>query len=271
MGVSEATTARYGSGLALPAELWNETVDVLLGHCSVRAYSNEPVPEGALEVMIAAAQSASTGSNLQSWSVIAVTDPERKARLAELGGKQNFIARAPLFLVWLTDLGRVARAAEAREMPHQALDYLETFLMGSVDAAIAAQNAAIAAESLGLGMVYVGAMRNKPEEVAAELGLPPRTFAVFGMAVGYPDPERPAAVKPRLPLDAVLHREQYQADQDSQISAYSATMAAFYTEQQMKVEGDWVEHSARRVAGPESLAGRHRLREALQKLGFELI
>ena len=67
----------------------------------------------------------------------------------------------------------------------------------------------MAAESLGLGTVYVGALRHHPEKVAAELNLPPNAFAAFGLAVGHPDPAVPGAVKPRLPQSLVLHREQY--------------------------------------------------------------
>jgi nitroreductase len=97
--------------------------------------------------------------------------------------------------------------------------------VGVVDAALAAQSTLIAAESLGLGAVYIGAMRNLPEQIAAELGLPPHVFAVFGMSVGYPDPARETGVKPRLPQSVVLHREQYPAaPRDEAIDGYNATM-----------------------------------------------
>lgn len=261
---------RYGADV--PATIISHpVVDLLLSHRSVRSYSNEPLPEGVLETMIAAAQSASTSSNLQTWSVVAVNDPERKDRLATLAGNQNQIRRAPLFLVWLADLARLAHAAETRQMPHEGLDYLEMWLVGVIDAALAAQNAAIAAEALGLGIVYIGAIRNHPLEVASELQLPPMVMPVFGMCVGWPNPARPAAIKPRLPQAAVLHREVYQPAQiPPAVERYNATMNAFYTAQQMNVEGDWVDHSSRRVAGPQSLSGRHVLREVLHRLGFQL-
>ncbi|MGB9737702.1 MAG: NADPH-dependent oxidoreductase [Chloroflexus sp.] len=261
---------RYGADI--PATIISHpVVDLLLSHRSVRSYSNEPLPEGVLETMIAAAQSASTSSNLQTWSVVAVTDPERKDRLATLAGNQNQIRRAPLFLVWLADLARLAHAAETRQMPHEGLDYLEMWLVGVIDAALAAQNAAIAAEALGLGIVYIGAIRNHPLEVAGELQLPPMVMPVFGMCVGWPNPARPAAIKPRLPQAAVLHREVYQPEQiPPAVERYNATMNAFYTAQQMNVEGDWADHSSRRVAGPQSLSGRHVLREVLHRLGFQL-
>jgi nitroreductase len=266
----EGIRQRYGTQ-QLPEVAWNETIDLLLSHRSVRAYTAEPLPAGTLEALVAAAQSAATSSNLQAWSVVAVEDPARKERLSKLAGNQAHIRECPLFLVWLADLSRLKRIAEQRGLEHTALAYTEMFVLGVIDAALAAQNAVVAAESLGLGTVYIGGMRNQPQAVAAELNLPPQVVAVFGMCVGWPDPERPAAVKPRLPQAAVLHREGYSlSSEDSAVADYNQAMGAFYQEQQMKVDGTWAEHSARRVAGPQSLSGRHALREALQALGFGL-
>ncbi len=264
-----ALTARYGA--AAPDEiLWNETLAAMLDHRSVRAFTAEPLPDAVLPTLIAAAQSAATSSNLQTWSVVAVRDPQRKAELANLAGDQAQIRECPLFLVWLADLARLADVAAARELPHDALDYTEMLLVAAIDATLAAQNAAVAAASLGLGTVYIGAMRNRPLDVARVLGLPPRTFAVFGLCVGWPDPARPTAVKPRLPHSAVLHDEQYQTDQTTVVAAYNAEMAEFYASQQMQVRGDWAEHSAKRVAGPQALSGRDVLRAMLNERGFAL-
>jgi hypothetical protein len=94
---------------------------------------------------------------------------------------------------------------------------------------------------------------------------------VFGLCVGWPDPERPAAPKPRLPQRAVLHDEAYTAEgEEASVEGYNRAMAAFYQEQGMPVDTDWAQHSARRVAGPQTLSGRHALRAALKQLGFEL-
>lgn len=266
----ELLQARYGEPVAHAAEL-NPTLRDLLAHRSIRSYLSDPLPNGTLELLVAAAQSASSSSNLQTWSVVAVSDPAKKARLAELAGGQGHIRQAPLFLVWVADLARPAYTAAERAMPHAALDYTEMFLVAAIDASLAAQNAAAAAESLGLGIVYIGALRNKPEQVADVIGLPARSFALFGMCVGYANPERPAAIKPRLPQAAVLHHDSYDlAGQAEAIERYNAAMARFYSEQAMSISGDWVEHSAKRVSGPESLSGRDRLVEALANLGFEL-
>lgn len=263
---------RYGTALDLTLDApWNSSLTTLLSHRSVRSYLSKPLPAGTLETLVAAAQSASTSSNLQTWSVVAVEDPERKERLAQLAGNQAHIRQAPLFLVWLADLARPTHIAEQRGLAHDGLNYLEMFLMAAIDASLAAQNAVVAAESLDLGTVYIGGIRNQPAAVAAELGLPKQVFAVFGLCVGYPDPAKPAAIKPRLPQSAVLHRETYSLDtQDAAIDHYNEIMAAFYNQQNMKVEGDWAQHSSDRVASAESLRNRAHLQEILHQLGFEL-
>lgn len=262
---------RYGSN-AMPApHSWSPLIDSLLGHCSVRSYLPDPVSDDQLCAIIAAAQSAASSSNLQAWSVVAVRDPAKRAALAELAGGQAHVRDAPLQLVWLADLARLERIASANARPSAALDYLEMFLVGVIDAALAAQNAVAAAESIGLGTVYIGGMRNQPEAVARLLELPPRVVAVFGMCVGTPDPTQPAAIKPRPPQSVVVHHDRYAlAAQDAGIDAYNEAMARFYQEQNMNVHGTWAVHSAKRIAGPETLSGRDRLVEALHNLGFAL-
>ncbi len=139
--------------------------------------------------------------------MVAVREPARKARLAALANHQKHIEQAPLFLVWLADLDRLAAVARAEGSEAEALDYLDLLLVGITDAALAAQNAMAAAESLGLGTVYIGSIRNNIEAVAAELGLPPRVLSVTGLSVGYPDPAVTTDIKPRLAPSVVLHEE----------------------------------------------------------------
>jgi nitroreductase len=260
---------RYRDGRA-PAGPENDTISTILAHRSVRAFLPDPLPPGTLERLVAAGQSASTSSNLQTWSVVAVEDPARKARLAALGSGQKHIIDCPLYLVWCVDLSRLHLAAGERQMVLEGLAFLEPFIVGVVDATLAAQNAAVALESLGLGFVYVGAMRNHPEAVAAELDLPPHVMALFGMSVGYPDPLKPADIKPRLPQAAVLHREQYSAAPHPEAFAvYDTTLQDFQHEQGMKLV-PWTELATNRVKTAESLHGRDRMRQCLEALGFPI-
>jgi len=251
----------------------NPTLDLIHAHGSVRAYKPDPVPDALLETIVAAAQRASTSSNLQAYSVIAVTDAAKRARLAELCGKQAHVAQAPLFLAWCADLARLDRVCALRGYT-QVTEYVENFLIAALDAVIAAQNAALAAESLGLGICYIGSIRNNPREVIELLGLPRLVFPVVGMTVGYP--QQPPPLRPRLPLEAILHRERYNTNQDRALHEYDRVMAAtgIYNQRQVPVPGKpgemedygWLEHSARRV----SQVTRAFLREVLNAQGFAL-
>ncbi len=262
---------RYGANIPEIADGAECVLETLLAHRSVRQYRPEPLPPGTLERLVAAGQSAATSSNLQTWSVVALQEPEHKAQAATLCGDQEFIRQAPLFLVFCADLARLTFVSEQNALPGEGLDYIEMFIMATIDAALAAQNAAIAAESLGLGLCYVGAARNKPRELAALLRLPPRVFALFGMALGWPEEPNMATVKPRLPQPEILHRETYSTEEREQhIADYNGAMQEFYESQGMNVQGNWARHSAKRVATPEALTGRHILHEVLQEFGFGL-
>ncbi|MBP1143210.1 nitroreductase [Pseudomonas sp. PvP027] len=262
--------SRYGAADISPLMPWNETIDQLLDHRSVRAFTDQPLPDGTIETLVAAAQSASTSSNLQVWSVVAVQDSDRKARLSALAGNQAYIRQAPLFFVWLADLSRVTRVAEQQGAELEALPYLESLLLGTIDAALAAQNAVVALESLGLGSVYIGAIRNDIEGVAKELGLPPQVYPVFGLCVGYPSTERPAQVKPRLPQGAVLHHETCSAAADVEaVAEYDERLGAFYQREGMKASG-WSEQVVNRLRSVSNLHGREELVEELKRMGFGL-
>ncbi|GBD46801.1 nitroreductase family protein [Methylopila sp. Yamaguchi] len=263
-----ALHARYRELVAGASAHWNETLGVLLGHRSVRSYRPTPLPDGVVEILVAAAQSAPTSSNAQAWSVVAVDDPEQKARLSRLAGDQKHIREAPLLLVWVADLARAAALADEQGTGLEGGDYLEGFLIAAFDAALAAQNALVAAESLGLGTCYIGALRNHPVEVAREVGLPPRAAVVFGLTVGYEDPETPAAVKPRLPQAAVLHRNRYALDaQHPAIGRHDAHSLDFRAEQRLDPT-PWTVLAVDRLRTVAALKGRHVLRQALEALGF---
>ncbi len=276
-GTGGRLEARYGQafgGLGVQAARqagahWNPVLDTLLDHRSVRNFLSRPLPLGALQVVVAAAQSAPSSSNMQAWSVVAVELPERKAELAQLCGGQKHIAQAPIFLVWVADLARHAAIAQAQGAPTEGLDYLETFLTAAIDVGLAAQNAVGALEALGLGCVYIGAVRNRPEAVAEFLQLPPHAAPILGLCVGWPNPETPTAVKPRLPQSAVLHSETYDRDQLGRVNGYDETLRAFQNGQGLKAAG-WTPSVMAKVANGEVLNGRDRLSAALKRLGFPL-
>lgn len=269
-------TLRYGDQPKPDTLIWNDQVEALLSHRSVRFYAPDPLPEGAIETVVAAAQSASTSSNLHQWSVVAVTDPSVKARLGELArraahGKGNpYIDEAPAFLLWVADLSRnhdITRQAGKVAPVHEHVDAL---LMGVVDASLAAQNAAVAAESLGLGVVYIGAMRNQAQAVADLIGLPDHSFVVFGMCLGRPDPARPSRMRPRPALDVVLHRDRYDPAKAQQLFPDYETAMQQFQDALGLTEGTWCASVEVSASDMDYMDGRENLRTALDARGFKL-
>jgi len=261
---------RYGADALPPAGPWNATIAGLLDHRSVRGYKPDPLPAGTLETMIAAGQSAATSSNMQWWSAVAVTDPAKKKVLAEIAGNQKHIEQCPLFIAWVADMSRNQHISTMEKTSFEAMPWLETFMVACIDTALAAQNAVVAAQSLGLSSVYIGAMRNNPERVHKLLGLPRQAFALFGLCIGYAAEAANGQVKPRLPQAMVLHRERYDAsDADAQRRVYDAEMAKFSARHELQA-ATWTQRVLNRLGPLKSMNGRERMRAALAGLGFEL-
>ena len=262
------------AGQDIGASLKTPTIEQIFRHASVRHYRPDPVSLRMVEAVVAAGQRSSTSSNLQTYSVVAITDADKKAQIAEVSGNQRQVLQAPVLLVWCADLNRLDRVCELRGH-RQVTSYVESFLVAAVDAAIAMQTAALAAESLGLGMCYIGAIRNQPREVISLLRLPKLVFPISGMTLGWPAVDPP--VRPRLPLEAILHWESYDSSQEADaLRAYDQTMiqTGVYQGRQVEAPGGegreedygWLEHSARRASTPV----RTDLRQVLQEQGFGL-
>lgn len=267
---ADALVHRYGADAVPQAGPWSPTLDLMLSHRSVRGYRPDALPAGTLETLVAAAQSAATSSNMQTWSVVAVTDPMAKATLARVASNQKHIEQCPLFLVWLADVSRNRRLAASEGTELAAPDYFEGFLVAAIDAALAAQNAVLAAESLGLSTVYIGALRNDPLTVRDVLGLPDGTMGVFGLCVGYAAPEAVGEIKPRLPQDIVLHHGTYSSVAETEIrSHYDAKMMAFSSRNEM-AETSWIKRVINRMGTVAALNGRDRLAGTVRAMGFPL-
>ncbi|TDG00844.1 oxygen-insensitive NADPH nitroreductase [Paenibacillus piri] len=243
----------------------NSTIRQLQQHRSIRKYKPDPLSGEQVRAIIESAQKASTSSNMQAYSVVGVTGAEAKRQLAHLAADQQFIEECPLFLIWCADLLRLQHAcAPVEEVRIPATT--EIFIIATVDAALAAQNAAVAAESLGLGVVFVGGIRNHPKEVSEVIGLPKFVYPVFGMCVGYPDQE--PTQRPRLPLETVYHRETYSTDSYAQgIEAYNRSLAEFMrTRAGGTRESDWSREMAKRLNSRQ----RTHMKSFLFEQGFEL-
>ncbi|AEI43044.1 oxygen-insensitive NADPH nitroreductase [Paenibacillus mucilaginosus] len=245
-----------------------DILNALQSHRSIRKFQSTPIPAADLEQILLSAQAASTSSNLQAYSVVTVQEPGRRARLAELAGNQAYIEESPLFLVWLADLNKLRTAVKFHEDVELQTN-TELFLLASIDAALAAQNAAVASEALGYGIVYIGGIRNNPREVSDLLELPPLVYPVFGMSVGVPDQE--PDLRPRLPLGAVVHSEVYRQEElETGIRAYDETTREYYAKRKGGPkfgETVWSREVLRRLE-PGRLRGH--LHGFLSEQGFEL-
>ncbi|MGF1548496.1 MAG: oxygen-insensitive NADPH nitroreductase [Thiotrichales bacterium] len=243
----------------------NPTLEVLKNHRSIRRFKPDPVPPAVLAAALSAGQCAATSSFLQGVTVIRVTDRDARQRLAELAGNQAYVAAAPEFLVFCADLHRAGRCCEMHgRTPTEG--FTEQFIIATVDVAVMAQSVVVAAESLGLGACYIGALRNAPAEVATLLKLPRQVYPVFGLCLGYPD-ETPQT-KPRLPLEVILKQNHYDDTNDrAAIAAYDQTLRNYYRyrDKNPKQQG-WSEQMAN-LLGKES---RPHMRAFLFDRGFEM-
>jgi nitroreductase len=259
----EAWRLRYGEEPA------HEMPDLapFLGHRSIRKYSDKPVSEQLMSDLIACAQSAATSSTLQLWSVVSVQDPERREELAQRCDNYNHIREAPWFLCFLADHYRLREASAKVGESAEGLPYTEFFTMAVIDAALAAERLVCAAESIGLGICYIGALRNDLHFVKETLGLPEGTFGVFGLCIGWPAEPLTSEIKPRLAQTAIWHREKYNSEVD--VSEYDERMRAFSESQKMKGDVTWSMRSGRRV-DEHHMTGREILFEWLRSQGFLL-
>jgi len=243
----------------------NDVIKLLQSHRSIRKFSDETIDQNTINTIITSGQAAATSSNVQATTVIQVNDQAKRETLAELAGGQKYVASAGAFLVFCADLKRSAQACESQGGDF-ATGMTEHFIIATVDVALFAQNCAIAAESLGLGICYIGGLRNNPAEVSELLGLPQNVYPVFGFCIGHPeqDPE----VKPRLPASAVLMQDSYDGSLlEPGIAAYDEHIRAYYRSRTGgKKDSCWSEEM-KALVGKES---RPHMRAFLESKGFSM-
>lgn len=243
-------------------------IDQLFAHRSVRKFKPEPIDDQTLETLVSAAQCASTSHHVQACTLIRVKDVQKRAAIAELAGPQPWVASAPIFLVFCADLTRLAKAAADAGQKGDG-GWTELFLVATVDTAILAQNLMVAAESMGLGGVFIGGIRNDPQQVCDLLEIPDLAYPVFGMCLGVPDEDH--GTKPRLPLPLVLRTDTFagspadaRADQDL-FDTYDKTLSRYYQTRNANLKTTtWTRQMARFMA----LQTRPHMKSFLEKKGF---
>ncbi len=204
----------------------NNVIELLKSHRSIRKFTDQPVSQGLIDTLAEAGQSAATSSFIQACTVIQVNQPDVRRQLAACAGNQVYVEQAPVFLVFCADMKRHQLACAMHQAPMQS-GFTEQFLTASLDCALFAQNLVVAAESLGLGGVYIGGLRNQIATVAELLQLPELVYPVFGLCLGYPD-QNPET-KPRLPLPVVLKQDRYDDSRDAElIREYDSAVRNYY-------------------------------------------
>ena len=190
----------------------------MLNHRSIRKYKPDPVDPEILHRILRAAIRASTTGNMQVYSIIVSRDPDIKKQLWEAHFKQDMVLEAPVHLTFCADFNRFSQWCDLRRAD-PGYDNFLSFLTGAVDALLAAQNAALAAESEGLGICYLGTATWMAGRIIEILKLPRLVVPVAAIVLGYPDEQPP--LTDRLPLTGVVHKDVYKEyDRESIEAAY---------------------------------------------------
>jgi nitroreductase len=189
-------------------------IELAQSHRSIRAYEARDVEDAQLDEILLAGLRSSSSGNMQTWSVIVTRDEALKRRLCELHRDQEFILQAPVLLTFCADVFRMREWIRVSGSKQSFDDFLG-FLTGEVDAVIAAQTIALAAESKGLGICYLGTTWWAADQIIELLELPPGVFPVTSLTVGYPAEDPP--LRDRLPLDVIVHREKYERLSDDEV------------------------------------------------------
>jgi nitroreductase len=204
---ADAIGQRFGDGGPLAAGVAdNEFIRRVLARKTVRRYSGTMPEEGLLDLLVAAALSASAKSDFQQASILRVTDPAKRSAIGALFPAMPWIGISPVFFVFLGDARRLQRIGELRGKPVRN-GTLEGFFNASIDAALAMQTMILCAESAGLGVCPISVIRNEIDKVGAILELPDLVFPVAGLCLGYPQGE--GFVSLRLPRGATTGRDRY--------------------------------------------------------------
>lgn len=218
--------------------------EIFTSHRSIRQYKATPIDETFLNEILYTGLRSSSSGNMQTWSMVVTQDEGLKQQLYKAHFEQPMILQAPLVLTFCSDVFRMREWIRVNDSK-QSFDDLLGFLTGAADAIIAAQSICLAAESVGLGICYMGTTWWSADKIIEILELPTHVFPVTSIVMGYPD-ENPA-LRDRLPLELIVHREKYQRMGDAEVLDTHAERA----------QNAW----ARYTANPE-------LKEKLAKAGI---
>jgi len=194
----------------------NSTIELMNKRTSLRNYAQKEISEEVLDTILNAAMRAPTAGNMMLYSILVVKNEETRKKLSVTCDDQPFIAKAPVSLIFVADMQRmydyfsvskVEEVCEARGLPYYKPSKGNLMLAIS-DALIAAQNAVVAAEAIGLGTCYIGDIMENYETHKDLLELPEYVFPIGMLTLGYAASE-PTEPKRRFPKSAVVFNETY--------------------------------------------------------------
>lgn len=206
----------------------NDTVKTLKSHRAYRHFkAGRPVCAEHVQTIIDCARQAPSWMNGQHYTIINISDEALRRRIVGLQPANPQVGTCGLFLIFIADLNRARLCSEAYGGSFSAATHSDSLITAVTDASLAAQNAAVAAESLGYGTCFIGGMRFIAQELIELLQLPRHTMPVFGLCIGEPDIDM--RLKPRLPQATVYAENRYPDEQtlSDGLEAYEATMTAF--------------------------------------------
>lgn len=201
-------------------------IEQMQHHVSVRDFEPTPLSTTVKQQLTAAAQSGSSSNFVQAFSIIEVTDLVIRDEIATISQSAAYVKQTGTFYVFVADLYRQATLLEKAGQSLAGIQNMEALLVATVDTAIAAEDMAVAAESLDLGICYIGGIRNDIARVAELLGLPAYTVPLFGLTIGIPKTKN--QVKPRLPQVNQVAQNQYDVHQATNLVQYDQQMQNYY-------------------------------------------
>lgn len=242
----------------------SSVIDLLKSHRSIRKFTDKAIDPDVLNNIFLAGQAAATSSFLQGSTIIRVQNKSTRKSLARLAGNQPYVESAAEFMIFCADLKRAGNYCKEYGKPFEG-DYTEHFIIATVDVALMAQSLVTAAESVGLGICYIGGIRNNPVDVSRLLELPIGVYPVFGLCLGYPDQD--PEIKPRLPLSVILKDEVYNERGDQEkIREYDEKIRDYYRTRTGGGHGiSWTEQ----VATLLSEKSRPHIKAFLEEQGFK--
>lgn len=206
----------------------NDVIRTIQKHRSIRKFKNIPLTQEQINTIILAAQMAPTSLHLQPFTIIGVTDPNIKNKLAAQSENADTIRQCGYFFIFCLDLYRITVTAspEEKEKMRNNLSSIYLNQTAVISAGIALQNASLAAESLGFGTVIIGGINNALPALDEWLDLPEYVIPLVGLAVGVPD-ENPEQ-KPRLPQEAIFFENKYDHNLQGKVGRYDKEIEEYY-------------------------------------------